>query len=581
MDHYKEQLDILKEFANEKTTGDRVAEQIDQLVNDIEEDNFVVTVLGEFKKGKSTLINALLRQDILPTDVLPATAFIHKISHGASRALKAVSDVGSDEYQLHSSALKSFTYNENEAQSLKYLSFEMDLSHLDKKLTLIDTPGVGDLQDHKFEVTYDSIPRSNVVIFTLDLTTPIRKTELEYLKDSILPMLTGDIIFVGNFSDRLDDDELDEVVNYMETKLKKELEMNIALWPVSSSIALKGHDDEEWRAFEEDLIAKIKSGAQIVKKQQVIEQRVELIKSALEDEIKRVLSMKKMDEEHLEQVLSNLLTLKNHLNETVKQFSHKAEKLKQNLQSIYQNKIHEYVDDLEEDIDNEIIMNLPGDLKNYFEKMLPKKIEKRIVKWIKQSETELRQNVVKIEEQMTEFMKLEIEDTLSSGNELLTGNKVSRDLVSFSVSPSKKKADARIESGVAVSAAGGLAALTAGSLLLLPIMLVGAPFLNDYLKDKKLERVREQIRPLIKERFDELRKLLSENFDEYIYETVDETRDEIIENYRMQVEETEADIRHEINVRTDKLEEGYQINEGDWDACIAQIENLSAGKAAV
>ena len=60
--------------ASEKTTG-----QLNELWTDIDNDFFTVVVLGEFKRGKSTFINALLQKELLPVDVLPETATINAL----------------------------------------------------------------------------------------------------------------------------------------------------------------------------------------------------------------------------------------------------------------------------------------------------------------------------------------------------------------------------------------------------------------------------------------------------------------------------------------------------------------------
>ena len=52
----------------------RTASALKELQEDMDNDFFTVVVLGEFKRGKSTFINALLQTELLPVDVLPETA---------------------------------------------------------------------------------------------------------------------------------------------------------------------------------------------------------------------------------------------------------------------------------------------------------------------------------------------------------------------------------------------------------------------------------------------------------------------------------------------------------------------------
>jgi hypothetical protein len=67
-------------------TGD-IAERAQRLGDRLAQGRFHISVLGEFKRGKSTLVNALLAGDVLPTGVLPLTAVATEISFGERRAV--------------------------------------------------------------------------------------------------------------------------------------------------------------------------------------------------------------------------------------------------------------------------------------------------------------------------------------------------------------------------------------------------------------------------------------------------------------------------------------------------------------
>lgn len=57
---------------------------IDDVIKRLTEDTFSVAIVGEFKRGKSTLINALLEKDVLPTDVVPTTATLNKVTYSVT-----------------------------------------------------------------------------------------------------------------------------------------------------------------------------------------------------------------------------------------------------------------------------------------------------------------------------------------------------------------------------------------------------------------------------------------------------------------------------------------------------------------
>src|SRR5712691_3520238 len=63
--------------------GHAAGRQARELANKLADERFVVVVAGEFKRGKSTLINALLGQEVLPTAVVPLTSIVTAVTWGS------------------------------------------------------------------------------------------------------------------------------------------------------------------------------------------------------------------------------------------------------------------------------------------------------------------------------------------------------------------------------------------------------------------------------------------------------------------------------------------------------------------
>ena len=75
-----ENLTQLKEYC-EYIGLEHTAKSIGETIEKIAKEHFEVAIVGEFKRGKSTLINALLGQEVLPADVLPATATLNRVTY--------------------------------------------------------------------------------------------------------------------------------------------------------------------------------------------------------------------------------------------------------------------------------------------------------------------------------------------------------------------------------------------------------------------------------------------------------------------------------------------------------------------
>ena len=66
----------------QKLDMEHCAQTLQQLRQKISSDTFKIMVMGNFKNGKSTFINALLGQEILPAYAVPTTAIINEIKYG-------------------------------------------------------------------------------------------------------------------------------------------------------------------------------------------------------------------------------------------------------------------------------------------------------------------------------------------------------------------------------------------------------------------------------------------------------------------------------------------------------------------
>lgn len=82
-------LKKLREYAEYLGLSKNV-ELIDSVSKRIADNSFSVAIVGEFKRGKSTLINALLGKDILPSDILPTTATLNRVTYGITPFSKII-----------------------------------------------------------------------------------------------------------------------------------------------------------------------------------------------------------------------------------------------------------------------------------------------------------------------------------------------------------------------------------------------------------------------------------------------------------------------------------------------------------
>lgn len=138
-------------------------QSIKKLEDDIRKSIFTVVVLGEFKRGKSTFVNALLGTPLLPMNILPETATINAIMYNDKPMLSVVRMDGSqEEGEVSYEYLQQFSAsnsNDEALKSIKYIKIGYPLDLLKNRIVLVDTPGVSDLNQQRCDITYQFLPK--------------------------------------------------------------------------------------------------------------------------------------------------------------------------------------------------------------------------------------------------------------------------------------------------------------------------------------------------------------------------------------------------------------------------------------
>jgi len=224
--------------------------KMEQLKSKLTDGRFIVTVLGEFNRGKSSLLNSLLGQTLLPIGVLPTTATINVIHSGDAQEIKVhyKGDLASE--ILSPTEFKDLSKtDEAKLSQINYIEVTSPDIELPPDVILVDTPGVNDINEHREAITYGFIPNSDATILVLSASTPLKKTELDFLKSNILGSHIERILFVLNKVDQIEAQELDEVLTDLELRLTENLEVQkVNIFPlVSKSLFAKAQSESSER----------------------------------------------------------------------------------------------------------------------------------------------------------------------------------------------------------------------------------------------------------------------------------------------------------------------------------------------
>lgn len=206
-------LDRLRRFQYDsqyrRSLGDTLLSQMeawDERIRGRKNDPFTIVVVGEFKRGKSTFINALLGEEIMITDVVPETVTMNRLCYGPHKS-EAVLSGGrrltlSDE-ELSRPALERLM--EQVGEPIRQLDLWRTNEFL-KDIRIIDTPGLNDVCDGQLEdIVAEATAQADAVINLYSVNAPFSRSEQMYLRYSILPQHYTKLFLVGNFCDTLGD----------------------------------------------------------------------------------------------------------------------------------------------------------------------------------------------------------------------------------------------------------------------------------------------------------------------------------------------------------------------------------------
>jgi len=233
-----------------------VAEDIAELRTRLVEGRFHLAVLGQFKRGKSTLLNALLGDRILPTSVVPVTAIPTFIRPAPTTALRVVFADGRPPLEREDDGcqetLVGYVTEEGNPNNRCGVAF-VELYHpsplLDRGVVLIDTPGIGSTFRHNTEATLNFIPQCDAALFVVSADPPITEVEVEFLEH--VRSKVAHTFFLLNKVDYLDDDERRQAEAFLRRVLTERvgLPADSPLFCVSARNGLEArlrHDVDAW-----------------------------------------------------------------------------------------------------------------------------------------------------------------------------------------------------------------------------------------------------------------------------------------------------------------------------------------------
>jgi GTP-binding protein EngB required for normal cell division len=192
-----------------------------------------VVVLGRFKSGKSSLVNALLQRELLPVDVLPATAVVTRIAAGARDRVVVIGEDGA-ETEIDFADLPLYvTETQNPDNVRRVARVEIELNGVPglTGLRLVDTPGTGSVHRHNTEATRRWLPKVGAALLAIAADQPLSEQDLSLIREARVSTPVTAIILTK--ADLVDAPGLERISDYVAREMDARLGQSTAPLPVS------------------------------------------------------------------------------------------------------------------------------------------------------------------------------------------------------------------------------------------------------------------------------------------------------------------------------------------------------------
>ncbi len=238
------------------------------LLERLMEERFHLAVLGQFKRGKSTFLNALLGEHILPSSVVPLTAIPTFIRPSKERRVKVTFIGGMAEEHPASSTeeiialLEEYvTEGKNPKNVLHVAQVDvyLDSPVLGKGVVLIDTPGIGSTYKHNTEVTLNFLAECDAALFMVSADPPVTEVEVEFLKE--VKKKVSRLFFVLNKIDYLGEGEREKMVEFFKSVLTGQADFgeDVKVFSISAKEGLSGREKGDTALWKKSNVGEVES----------------------------------------------------------------------------------------------------------------------------------------------------------------------------------------------------------------------------------------------------------------------------------------------------------------------------------
>jgi ribosome biogenesis GTPase A len=243
----QEVADLVREAATVEGPGGALSDSCRELLVRLAEDRFNLAVVGQFKRGKSTLLNAMVGRDVLPAGVLPLTSAITSLRYGPRERALLRWRGRTFQQEVTLGELADFVTergNPGNKRGLTEAVVELPAAVLRRGVWLIDTPGVGSSREANTLTTLAFLPEAAAVVLVTSADGPLGEIEEGFLRQ--IRAHVRKLLVVLNKVDIAAPDERDALVAFVRSRIAEQVGVvDVPVYALSAAQALSarlGHD---------------------------------------------------------------------------------------------------------------------------------------------------------------------------------------------------------------------------------------------------------------------------------------------------------------------------------------------------
>ncbi|MDR8394777.1 MAG: dynamin family protein [Paraburkholderia sp.] len=215
-------LRVLAEAAKDK--GDSLTGQIRELFVRLAEDRFNLAVIGRFGRGKSSLMNAVIGIDRLPTGILPLTSVITTVVYGSTEKAIIHYEGRHLATEVELDQLPEFITqqaNPGNVRHVRTAEVQLPAEILRRGFHFIDTPGLGSAIAENTRTTESFLPEADAMLVVTSYDSPLSEEEFAVLR--LAARYDRHVFMVLNKHDTVTEPQRREGLEYVNDQLRRVL----------------------------------------------------------------------------------------------------------------------------------------------------------------------------------------------------------------------------------------------------------------------------------------------------------------------------------------------------------------------